>query len=276
MIANKFSWLVGLMVLCCLACAEKEEGCLDIYATNFDFDADLACIDCCTYPIFELKVSHYWDSLSPFEYGDPIFEQIDSLDTIRINQLGFFITDIYLHSDTDSLTVASVFELENLNDNVFEVSAALQWIDQKSTQAAGLGPFPHSGNIITGVSFFIGFDPAYGSIDPLGLAEGHPAGISSDSLNWSSTFGFLDARFNFSRQGMFAADSIDVPLQFEAYVYEAFSEVQELEVGNDVRLDLRLYYKDLIESCDLTNASIEQIRDCLINNFAGAIQFDSF
>ena len=75
---------------------------------------------------------------------------------------------------------------------------------------------------------------------------------------------------------MFAADSIDVPLQFEAYVYESFSEVQELEVGNDVRLDLRLYYKDLIESCDLTNASIEQIRDCLINNFAGAIQFDSF
>ena len=163
------------------------------------------------------------------------FEQLDSLDTIRINQLGFFITDIYLHSDTDSLTVASVFELENLNDNVFEVSAGLQWVDQKSSQAVSLGPFPHSGDAITGVSFFIGFDPVYGSIDPLGLVEGHPAGISSDSLNWSPTFGFLDAHFNFSRQGMFAADSIDVPLQFEAYVYETFSEAQGLEVGSDVQ-----------------------------------------
>ena len=44
------------------SCAEKQEGCLDVYATNFEFEADKVCEDCCTYPVFELEVSHYWDS----------------------------------------------------------------------------------------------------------------------------------------------------------------------------------------------------------------------
>lgn len=53
--------LLLIAVTCLLwSCNTRIEGCLDAEADNFDFDAELACNDCCEYPSVLLTLSQKW------------------------------------------------------------------------------------------------------------------------------------------------------------------------------------------------------------------------
>ncbi len=89
------SLLIGILVIALFsACNIKEEGCLDIRATNFAFDADKPCADCCTYPRLYLRVSHTWNDTTPFRQNQVyITEQSD---TFRIIRLDFLLSEFEL------------------------------------------------------------------------------------------------------------------------------------------------------------------------------------
>jgi hypothetical protein len=263
------------LTFCLFACAEKQEGCLDIYATNFDFDADVICDDCCEYPLFELTVSHYWDSLNVFRYNNLIFETLDSLDTIRVHQLGFFISDIRLHTGTDSLGMDTYIEVPNTFGTNLFLESSINWINQKNLSGEDLGIILQRGEVIESVSFWVGFNPAYGVPDPIGLSSSNPVAIEGDSLNWSDDVGLLYGYMNFSRQGQFALDSVGVELLDPRYVSLDLESPVTLETGDDVALNLRLYYSNLFSQCNLLNANLEQISACLEENFNSCFQIIS-
>ncbi|MEO5905468.1 MAG: hypothetical protein ABIQ11_01990 [Saprospiraceae bacterium] len=83
----------SLVLLCCIffssGCLTREEGCLDLAAVNFDFDADRACNECCTYPIMTMTLSQRWDSLN-FNPSDTLADR-NGL-PYKIADLNYFLT----------------------------------------------------------------------------------------------------------------------------------------------------------------------------------------
>lgn len=268
-------FFIASLIIGLYACAEKQEGCLDVYATNFAFEADIACADCCTYPVFELTVSHYWDSLEAFRYADPIFEQQDSTDTLWINQLGFFVSDIRLHTDTDSLGMFTLVEVPNTFGDILFLESSIDWIDQKDLSGKDLGIVLQAGETIDSVSFWLGFDPLYGVPDPIGLDVSNPVAIQSDSSNWSDDSGLLYSHFNYKITGSLQKDSTRVELINPFYFKLPLESPVTLETGGDVSLNLRLFYSELLEGCSLLSANNEQLRLCLEQNFSNSFKIFS-
>lgn len=265
-------FVAAVLTLVLYSCAEKQEGCLDVYATNFEFEADKVCEDCCTYPVFELEVSHYWDSLESFSYSDPVFEQQDSTDTIWINQLGFFISDVRFHTDSDSLGMFSLVEVPNTFGDDLLLESSIHWVNQKDPSGKDLGILLQRGEIIDSVSFWVGFNPIYGVPDANNLPSSNPVAYTIDSLNFSEDYGLLYAYLNYKITGSLPKDSTGIELLNAHYVKLGLDSDTKFEVGEDVSLDLRLYYSKLFEGCSLLLSNSEQIRICLENNFTNSFQ----
>lgn len=271
--SKRLNFLVfGVLAFILFSCAEKQEGCLDVYATNFEFEADKVCEDCCTYPVFELAVSHYWDSLETFSYSDPVFEQQDSTDTIWINQLGFFISDIRFHTDTDSLGMFSLIEVPNTFGDNLVLESSISWINQKDPAGKDLGILLQRGETIDSVSFWIGFNPNYGVPDASNLPSSNPVSYEPDSLNYSEDYGLLYAFLNYNITGSLPKDSTGIELLNAHYVKLNLDFDAKFNVGEDVSLDLRLYYSKLIDGCSLQMSNTEQIRICLEENFTNSFK----
>jgi len=54
-------------------CYTRVEGCLDIAASNFDFNADKPCSDCCTYPTITVSLSQKWNDRN-FSTNDTLLD----------------------------------------------------------------------------------------------------------------------------------------------------------------------------------------------------------
>jgi hypothetical protein len=70
---NKASLLLFLIAINCIAigCYEPEDGCLDLWAKNYDVSSDNSCDDCCTYPNIVVTMDHLWAD-STFLFGDTL------------------------------------------------------------------------------------------------------------------------------------------------------------------------------------------------------------
>ena len=272
LVDNLIKGLCFSILIAASSCAEKVEGCLDPYSTNFDLDADLPCEDCCEYPGLSVSVGHYWDLDNTFRYSDPVFENLDSLDTIRINQFGFYLSGMKLHTSTDSFGVTDRFNISNTLGTELTLETSYSWYNQSSSQSSYQGQFPNAGQRIEAVSMWIGYDPSLGVLDPIGQGSTSPVAINSDSLNWSASAGLLTSYLNFSRQGLLAEDSISIDFTNSHYIYSLLDEAVNIDLGQDVSLQLRLYYQNLLQSCDVKNADFNQIKDCVYGNLPNSIE----
>jgi hypothetical protein len=61
---SRHYWPFLLLIILCVACNEREPGCLDIQAENFDFDADKDDRSLCNYPNLILNVLYQWQDSS--------------------------------------------------------------------------------------------------------------------------------------------------------------------------------------------------------------------
>lgn len=84
----------AFLVLFLVSCNTKEEGCLDIRATNFTFDADKSCSDCCTYPKLFFRISHAWNDTLPFRQNQ-VYTTTEN-DTFRVVRLDYLFSDFRL------------------------------------------------------------------------------------------------------------------------------------------------------------------------------------
>ena len=65
--------LYGLLfALGTAGCYEDQTGCIDPDAANYDLQADLGCLDCCTYPAYSLRITPRWEDASPWWRGSAI------------------------------------------------------------------------------------------------------------------------------------------------------------------------------------------------------------
>lgn len=120
--SSRVLW-VGL--LCVVSsCAILEEGCLDVYATNFAVDVDKGCSACCTYPQIRIDLLH------KIQVGDSLQnitpETVDYSDgaghSFRIQDIRFYVSGIHLlRSDGMEVGVEEMIALKKADGSTVTV-----------------------------------------------------------------------------------------------------------------------------------------------------------
>jgi len=84
---------LSLIILILASCYEKQEGCLDFRARNYDFGADEPCSECCTYPSMKLSVAHEWGDTSLMT--DSVYFTLSN-QAIKIVSAQFYVNKVSL------------------------------------------------------------------------------------------------------------------------------------------------------------------------------------
>lgn len=179
-----------LLVFLMSSCYEKQEGCLDIIATNFDFAADLPCEDCCEYPQLRILINHAMDTLA-FKTGVPL--EIGEGQTVQFEEIIYFFSKIYLRSTSGNLhTVEEVIRIidHDQEDNLFLVPDNFVRIAYPKFNFL-IGTFRNIG-AYDQLQFNLGIDAR------IQLEESdsdHPLYPNEDSLYLGENEGYINARF---------------------------------------------------------------------------------
>lgn len=97
-----------LASVCLFSCYQNQEGCLDVYASNYSLIADDACEDCCTYPSLSLNIRT--------RKGDTFFKAGDTLSDIRgksyrLLSMSYLLSDIVLEAPDSLVHVRNMVTL---------------------------------------------------------------------------------------------------------------------------------------------------------------------
>ena len=214
-----FSLLAFLFFL--PSCYEKKETCLDIRATNFDFDGDIACDDCCEYPDLKMEFQHREvrpdDTLQIGFSGIHFDSTVDSAyfdgnqQPFRIKSIKYFISNIRL--------VATDGAEEQINEEIeIQTASGLQIfkddflrVNGSSSSTLNAGSF----SVIKSydkVKFWIGLDEAIDTANPATLPDGHVLSVSLDSSMYDFQNGhYLGANVEIY-QDTIATDTVAIEL----------------------------------------------------------------
>ncbi len=264
-----FNILLIILLLLSLfsACKEKEEGCMDITAVNWDAGADKPCDDCCTYPSLKASFSHlYGDTLVLF---DSVYLD-DSNNPFLIAGIRYYISDFYVSSNgttfhpTDTIDLELIEDGDNveatLDDNFGRVS--------KSSTSATFGNFENTDLTVDTIGFLVGLNAEASKTDPLSVDNGHPLSIDSDSL-------FVDRETGY----VFVKISI-VPdtMTMDTVVYRITNSINALEMrldynkslvrGEDVTVPLQVNYYEWFKGIDFVADPTDSVKVKIVNNLS--------
>jgi len=262
--------LFFLLVLSISNCKQKVEGCLDIEATNFAFSADESCPDdCCTYPNLTFEIAFRWDTLSLI-YGNP-YNLVDSTTVIKIMKTKFYISDISLTNDNDSLMVLDRIELmvndgssgyETFVDDFTLMSRDFTSFNYEIGEIRGLGSFDS-------LRFFVGLSDLANKVEPSSAPDGHPLSIQGDSM-WSVEDAYVFNKLIMLPDTMtmpptdtltfnitdIAGDRVEVVLPFK----------YELEVGTDIQVRIIVDYFKWFQGIDFEDIPTEVVINNIVDN----------
>lgn len=192
-----------LLVIVCLfalpSCYEDVEGCLNVNATNYDLDADIACTDnCCTFPSLSLSVTH--------KYGEAPLRQdsfyVDAANhQFRINRLRYYWSDVKLiTSNNDSIEPTEALSVDiiqasgetvtnSINDNLALVSSV-------NNNQYNLGNF-QTPTTFSGLSFLLGIEDGYQRIAPASAPDNHPLNFQEDRLYYGVDTGYVQFKLEY-------------------------------------------------------------------------------
>jgi hypothetical protein len=91
-------WMVMVVVIVLQSCTTREQGCLDIYASNFELTAEKDCDGCCLYPALNVALSQVWND-SSFNVESPLLDSEG--DSFKIIDLKYFLSAWILYGTND-------------------------------------------------------------------------------------------------------------------------------------------------------------------------------
>ncbi|MCB9284441.1 MAG: hypothetical protein H6563_10240 [Lewinellaceae bacterium] len=271
-----WSCAVGLF-LCFLlpACYEKQEGCLDINATNFDVTADVACSDCCTYPQLSLKLEHKAvlpDTTLPFRYDSLYYVAAYPDVKFRFHRLRYYLSDIRLSRTgatgrvVDSITL---YLPQSPGDTVpLRVVNDFMLADRDFLQAKKLGTWRGEGTFDR-LDFTLGIEDAIRYTDPAKTPGGHALQAPAEGYNWSEASGYISNFMRYSTEAQ-PLDTLEVAITTPVPVSLILDPPLEIVPGYNITLTLYLNYMAWLNGLDLSSASPAAIEQQYTNQAANA------
>lgn len=232
--------VIFLIILCCAcsACLEREEGCLDVLATNFQADADRACDNCCTYPTLTLNVTHNaGDTL--LNYGDTLTANGQSF---RIIETAFYAYRFELGNGSQTLGILDSIALLNRDSVTNTVTDDLQLITRNTTSFVyTLGNFAGAGSFID-FTFNMGLSDIMAQTNPYTVTDNY---VLSDELGLFNT---PDSAYVFTRIRLINTDNDDT-LQYDlsSHINIALDYPVNVTRGENIAIPITVDYLKWIE-----------------------------
>jgi hypothetical protein len=270
------SWM-GLLLLTFFGCYEEKEGCLDVRATNFSFEADIPCPDCCEFPSLTVDIEHSAvlpDDTIRFRY-DSLYYVSDFPDVlVSFQRIKYYISDFALvNSNGGQLTVTDSinFKVPDGTGDSTIIRSADNFIlvdrdipsDYELGRILGDGAFDH-------IQFKVGIDPALQSADPNLLPGGHPMRIQSDSLNWSEDLGYISNKIVFFREPGQNPDSTLLNILEPVEVTIPIGKPVLISPGFDISVSLEVDYLSWFQGLNLQTATEEEIITNIANHLSNS------
>lgn len=253
MIKNRlhaFQWLLLLMATLA-GCYEPKDGCLDIYATNFDLDGDRPCSDeCCEYPELRLTLQHKWvypTAAYTLNLGDTLYPDAGGR-LFRLNEISFFLSEFKItFSDGKTLQVSDSLEVEKFAADLSREPAVIKddilLISPPGSANLVVGNFRGSGTIQS-VSFTLGLSDLANRVDPVSAPDGHPLQDTAQFID--PGLGYFSNKISLFRT---AASTDTIPLLLNMAGTDTRIEVSlpvmaapVLEPGFNLRITLQIDY----------------------------------
>ncbi|NNE28024.1 MAG: hypothetical protein HKN16_00205 [Saprospiraceae bacterium] len=227
---------VLLLLLGLLSCYERQEGCLDLLANNFDATADDPCVDCCTYPDLEVQVKNRLDTLV---YSPATLVSNGLGDSFLIIKAGLLLSDFKLENDTG---FAEVIDREDFS--LFDGTGTIELKDDFLDVATDKGNTRTAGEIktqglISGFQVHIGLDASIPALMPGELSDSHPLGSEGGFWEQDQQYsaGFLEILYD-----TISMDTIRYTLPVSTGFVFNPDTTMDIEYGSDISLKLTLDY----------------------------------
>lgn len=240
------------------SCYEATTACLDIQATNFDIDADNACLDCCTYPKIKLAFDHEYaitpDSFVNLKLVDSVY--LDGAgNAFRFNRVQFYVSNFRLVRtgggevgviDTVGMDIVSS-STGNIESIVVEDNFLLA--NPLITSTLTIGDFRESGTF-SGIRFDIGIAGEPNQAFPTSLPDDHPLSTQDPAMH----FDVLEDGYIFTRMELFRdiVETDTIPIVLEIGMPTNLKTIElpanfEVKEGFDVTFAIRVNYAKWME-----------------------------
>lgn len=275
MTITRFLWAIVLL-LGFTACYEKEEGCLDISATNFDVSADKPCPDdCCEYPVLRLNMlSQYSDIANDTAYNftkNKLFE-VPGMpgDSFSVSRLRYFISNVKLFRDGEAFRVADTIDLIFGTDKEPFIDD-FSVLEPGSSSNVTLGTFPYTGEFDE-IRFNFGLEGLVTGANPDSIPSSHPLSLSIDSTLWNINGGYQSAYIALFRDQV-AEDSIPFQLTGTVELEFVSSEPIIITGGFDHQLNFAVDFYQWFTGVDPANDDIAAIKIKILANLSDSFLF---
>ena len=154
-----------------LTSCQKEEGCTDETANNFNAEAEVACEDCCTYDVvttMRLNINHETNG-NPFALNEVYTDDFGN--DYRFTRFQYYLSGVGLHNASGA-TSSSSYLLVDPSQGTFDLGTALP------------GTYDE-------IRFTAGIDSATNHADPSLYESGDPLGFQTPSVHWSWSSGYI-------------------------------------------------------------------------------------
>ncbi len=178
-----------LLLLGFTACYEPVEGCLDVYAENYEANADEQCPDdpgCCNYPELRLTLNQVWGDTT-FSY-DSVFFSNGSPDSLRMVQVIYYLSEVSLSGPDGDLQIIDRVSAD-LGSGITEaITDDFIIVDFINGRQYVWGEFQTAGTYDS-LHLRLGLAPALTSAVPSSLPDNHELSLQSDTL-WQADIGY--------------------------------------------------------------------------------------
>lgn len=277
---NRFPHWTWLLALLWGSCYQPRTGCLNPQAVNYDFAADEACSDCCTWPSLRLQVKHRYqppaqpDTLLPLKYHQPLKVFPDTAHPFSLERFRFWIGHLHLWTqDGTEYSVLDTLHVQLPDGTVVAIEDNFTVADRDIFSAQTLGSHRATG-LVAGVKLRVGLDSLERALDPLSLEPEHPLRRWADSVLFDPEQGFLSGRARIMPDTA-SADTLDVqwlqPLELTLWL-DAPAFVPR---GRVVEVTLVINYTRLFEGIDFAATTAEALRFHIVANLPSAVFLES-
>lgn len=249
-----------ILIIFLVSCYEKQDGCLDIVATNFSFGADLDCDGCCVYPKLQIVFDHKVDTFN-FSYSS--YYTLDFDQVIQFQYVGYYLSKIALKT-VDEVQVSieekvQIIDYDN-NEKVDSIIDNIIWVELPDFRY-DIGTFRH-------INLFTALEYTFGMEDRVALSEDdedHPLGLAKN-LFLEDDKAYVNMRLiimtdtltkqidTFQIEGVAQAIPIEIPID------------TSFQGGIDFQINIKADYFKWIQGVNFKQDSEEKIIETIKSN----------
>lgn len=252
------------------ACYEREEGCLDINAVNYNASADDNC--CCTYPTLSFSVQHRMDTL--VWQRDSVYQTTDG-QWFRLLDAAFYLSEFSLRQNNQAYRISDslLFQVfaSGGTDTVGQFFIDDFTLLRRTTTSLSVGTFSADG-AFDQAQFRLGLSESANRIIPALTPDGHPLRTQGDSLWLNPQDGYVPLYLVLDRDTL-SATPPDTLRFTRSEIGDAFATSAGPfyhEPGYNLALKIRINYLELFAGVNLSNPDINAVRNGIASNLPKA------